>query len=120
MEKKDHFREFLGVKIVDVKDGYAKMSLQLTKNHVNALGYAHGAAIFALADCAFAEAVNFGDKVAVAIQVDINFLRPAHEGNVLTAEATRVSEGRTFGLYKVAIRKGDDLIAIFSGLAYKK
>ncbi len=120
MKKQDAFRETLGIQLLELKDGYAKMSLKITKDHINAVGLAHGGAIFALADCAFAEAANFGDKVALAVQVDINFLKPAFEEDVLTAEALRVSEGKTFGLYHVTVRNQDKLIAFFSGLAYKK
>ena len=119
MKRQDSFRELLGIKVLDVKDGYSKVSLKITKEHTNFLGAAHGGAIFTLADCAFAEAVNFGDKVAVAVQVSINFLRPSSEGDVLIAEATKVSEGKTFTLYNITISKEDKLVALFSGLAYK-
>jgi acyl-CoA thioesterase len=73
-----------------------------------------------LADYAFAEACNFGDNVAVALQVNINFLRPTVEGDVLTAEAARVSDGKTTGLYNVTIKCGEKTVAFFSGVAYKK
>ena len=110
----------MGINLVEVKDGYAKMTMKVTKAHVNALGSTHGGAIFSFADCAFAEAANSGDKTAVAVQVSINFVRPTAEGDLLTAEAVRVSEGRTFGLYSVTVRKEDATVAVFSGLAYKK
>ncbi len=93
--------------------------MTVTKEHTNFLGATHGGAIFALADCAFAEAVNFGDKRAVAVQVSINFLKPSSEGDVLIAEATKTSEGKTFGLYNITISKENRLVALFSGLAYK-
>ena len=119
MKGTDTFREILGIQVVEVKDGYAKLSLKITKNHTNALGAAHGGVIFSLADCAFAEACNFGENVAVAVQVNINFLKPAFEGDTLTAEAVRVSDGRTLGLYHITISKQDKKIAFFSGLAFK-
>ena len=119
MKGKDLFREILGIQVFEVKDGYAKLSLKVTKSHTNALGAAHGGAIFSLADCAFAEAANFGENVAVAVQVSINFLKPAFEGDTLTAEAVRVSEGKTLGLYHVTISKQDKKIAFFSGLVFK-
>ena len=120
MKGKDSFRELLGIQVLEVKDGYAKMCLKVTKEHVNFVGFTHGGAIFALADCAFAEAANSGDKVAVAVQVSINYLRPSTEGDTLTAEALRVSEGKTFGLYNITVRKEDKIVAVFSGLAYKQ
>ncbi len=119
MKGTDTFRENLGIQVIEVKDGYAKLSLKVTKDHTNSLGAAHGGAIFALGDCAFAEASNYGDNVAVAVHVSINFLKPAFEGDVLTAEAVRVSDGRTLGLYHITISKQDKKIAFFSGLAFK-
>ncbi len=119
MKGTDYFREHLGIQVLEVKDGYAKVSLKITKSHTNSLGAAHGGAIFALADCAFAEASNYGENVAVAVQVNINFLKPAFEGDTLTAEAVRVSEGKTLGVYHVTVSKQDKKIAVFSGLAFK-
>jgi len=115
----DSFRELLGIKVLEVKDGYAKMSLEITRKHTNAVGFTHGGVIFSLADCAFAEAVNFGDRKAVAIQVSINYLRPTMEGDVLTAEATTVSDAKTLALCSVVVKKGEKDVAMFSGLAYK-
>ena len=119
MRENDYFREFLGIKVLDVKDGYSKMSLKISKKHTNFVGFTHGGVIFALADCAFAEAVNFGDKRAVAVQVSINFLKPSSEGDVLTAEAITISEGKTFVLCRITVRKENKEVALFSGLAYK-
>ena len=119
MKGTDYFRELLGIKVLEVKDGYAKMSLELGKKHMNAVGFTHGGVLFSLADCAFAEAVNFGDRQAVAVQVSINYLRPSSVGDVLTAEATTVSDGKTLALCSVVIKKGDKDVAMFSGLAYK-
>ena len=119
MKGKDLFREILGIRIIEVKDGYARLSLKITKDHTNSLGAAHGGAIFSLADCAFAKASNYGDNVAVAIQVSINYLKPAFEGDTITAEAIRVSDGKTLGLYHVTVSKSDKKIAFFSGLAFK-
>ena len=119
MEKSDSFRELLGIKVLEIKDGYAKMSIRIAKGHTNLHGLTHGGIIFALADCAFAEATNFGDNKAVAVQVSINFVKPSEEGDVLTAEALRVSEGKTFSLYNVTVTKENKVLALFTGLAYK-
>jgi acyl-CoA thioesterase len=120
MKGTDKFAELLGIQLLEAKDGYAKVSMKVEKNHTNAYGITHGAAIFTLADYAFAHACNFGDNVAVAVQVSINFLKPSVEGDNLTAEATRVSDGKTMGLYHVTVKNQDRLVADFSGLAFKK
>jgi acyl-CoA thioesterase len=116
----DNLAEALGIKIIEAKDGYCKVSMKVEKIHTNALGYTHGGALFTLADYAFAHACNFGDNVAVALQVSINYLKPSAEGDILTAEAVRVSDGKTTGLYHVTVRKEDKTVAFFSGLAFKK
>ena len=119
MKGNDQFRELLGIEVVEVREGYAKMTLKVVKQHTNFVGFTHGGAVFSLADCAFAEACNFGDNKAVAVQVSINYLKPSSEGDMLTAEASKVSEGKTFALYNVTVSKEDKLVATFSGLAYK-
>lgn len=120
MKGTDYFAEALGITVLEVKDGYCKTSMKVAKKHTNALGFTHGGVIFSLADYAFAQACNFGDNVAVAVQVSINFLRPSVEGDLLTAEAIRVSDGKTTGLYRVTVKKEDKIVADFTGLAFKK
>lgn len=119
MEKRDYFRGFLGIKVLEVKEGYAKMSMKMGKEHTNFVGFTHSGIIFALADCAFAEATNFGDRKAVAVQVSINFVKPTSEGDILTAEAAVASKGKTFSLYNVVVSKENKLVALFTGLSYK-
>ncbi len=120
MKGTDYFAEALGIQVLEVKDGYAQVAMKVEKLHTNAYGLTHGGAVFSLADYAFAHACNFGDNVAVAVQVSINFLRPSVEGDTLMAEATRVSDGKTMGLYQVTVRNQEKTVAIFSGLAFKK
>ncbi len=120
MKGTDNFAEALGIRVIEAKDGYCKVTMTVMKSHTNAYGYTHGGAVFSLADYAFAQACNYGDNVAVALQVSINYLKPTVEGDVLTAEANRISDGKTTGLYHVAVRREDKLVAFFSGVAFKK
>ena len=119
MEKHDRFRELLCIDVVEVREGFAKLTMKVTKEHLNFVGSAHGGAVFALADCAFAEAVNSGATKAVAVQVSINYIKPSAEGDTLTAEATVVSEGKTFSLCNVTVSREGKVVALFTGLAYK-
>ncbi len=120
MKGTDHYAEALKIQLLEARDGYAKTLLKVEKKHTNSLGFTHGGAIFSLADYAFAHACNFGDNVAVAVQVNINFLKPSVEGDTLTAEAVRISDGKTTGLYHISVKNQDKLVAFFSGLAFKK
>jgi acyl-CoA thioesterase len=120
MKGKDYFRELIGAQVLEVKEGYAKVTMTIGQQHLNFVGVTHGGAIFSLADCAFAEAANTGEKVAVAVQISINYVKPTFEGDILNAEAVRVSEGKTFGLYNITVRKEEKIVAVFSGLVYKQ
>jgi len=75
---------------------------------------AHGGMIFAFADSAFALACNpvhptpgEADSITVAAGVDINFLKPAYRGQVVTAIADRRSSAGRSGLYDIQIFAAD-------------
>ncbi len=119
MEKRDPFGESLGIKVLEVKEGFAKLTMRVTKEHLNFASSTHGGAVFALADSAFGQAVNFGENRAVAVQVSINYVKPTAEGDILTAEASVVSEGKTFALCNVTVIRDGNAVALFTGLAYK-
>ena len=87
---------------------------------LNGFSIAHGGAVFALADTAFAHACNSDNVVTVAQQCQINFLQPGRVGDVLTATAKgRTHSGRT-GLYDVTITGNNGaVIAEFRGMSRK-
>jgi acyl-CoA thioesterase len=114
--KKAKFAVLCGIETVSVGEGEAVVRMP-AKDKQNALGTIHGGAIFTLADQAFALAANSESGVQVALQVSVNFLRPA-KGD-LEARAVRISEGRTTSLYEARVYEGEELVAIFYGTGYK-
>ena len=105
----------LGMRLVHVGDGTARLEMPVRDDMVNGHGIAHGGFVFSLADSAFAFACNSRNQVTVAQGCDIVFIAPAQRGDLLVAEAReRASYGRN-GLYDVTVRRGDDLIAEFRG-----
>ena len=56
--KKDRFAVMAGVELLEVKQGYAKARMLVTKEHLNGGGVCQGGALFTLADLAFAAAIN--------------------------------------------------------------
>jgi acyl-CoA thioesterase len=118
--KKDNFAAHTGIELVSVEPGRAIAKMALKKEHLNGLGSVQGGAIFTLADFAFAAASNSHGTVAVAINVNISFVKAVSEG-VLIAEARELSTNPKIGTYTVDIKDGSGhLIAIFQGLAYRK
>jgi acyl-CoA thioesterase len=118
--KNDTFAKQCGIELVEVGKGYAKTKMEITSNHLNAVGTVQGGAIFTLADVAFALACNSHGTVAVAINVNLSFVKAVNKGT-LFAEAKETSLNPKIGTYeaKVTDDKGN-LIALFQGMAYRK
>jgi len=105
-----------GIKIEEVREGYARVSMVVRADMLNGHGFAHGGMIFALADTAFAYVCNGANHASVAAQASIVFLDKVVEGETLIAEAAEVAlEGRA-GVTRVAVRAGDGrTVAEFTG-----
>ena len=73
MWKEDDASSGLGMKIVEVKAGYAVLTMTVQPHMVNGQRIAHGGFIFLLADSTFAFACNSHNQRAVAAQCDITF-----------------------------------------------
>ena len=107
----DRFATENGAVISELGEDYAVCTLELTKRHRNALGNVMGGAVFMLGDFAFAVASNYGKNPTVSTTCQITFLRPV-KGNLLTARAEKVREGRTSVYYEISIwDETDSLIA---------
>ncbi len=117
MWDRDHAAQAVGAEIVEPGPGRAVVRLTVRGDMVNGHAIAHGGYVFLLADTAFAYACNGPGTVAVARSCHIEFLAPAHEGDVLEAEATERTRAGRNGIYDVAVRRPADgtLIAEFRG-----
>jgi acyl-CoA thioesterase len=116
----DRFSQWLGVKILSCETGYSKISMLIREEMVNGLGIVHGGVTFALADSAFAFACNSYNRRSVALDTSINFIKPAHIGDELIAEAKEVHNGKSTGLYQIAVfNQKKEQIALFKGLCFR-
>ena len=110
----DYASEWMGIEVLALSDGHATIRMTLRQEMLNGFGMAHGGMIFAFGDTAFALACNpvnpapgDADSITVASGVDINFLKPAFRGQVLTAVADRRSSAGRSGLYDIQIFAAD-------------
>ena len=118
--EKDRFAALVGIKLIEVKTGYAKATLEITDQHLNAVNIVQGGVIFTLADFAFAAAANSYGQVSLGINAHISYFQPP-KGKMLIAEATEISSNKKIGSYNVDISGEDkELIARFTGMAYRK
>ncbi|NLU79758.1 hydroxyphenylacetyl-CoA thioesterase PaaI [Micromonospora sp. HNM0581] len=106
----------LGIELVRAADGNATARMRISDDMLNGHRIAHGGFVFLLADTAFALACNSHGPATVASGADITFVRPARQGDVLTARASeRTRYGRS-GIYDVTVSRQDgEVIAEFRG-----
>lgn len=118
--QRDNFSQWMGIRILEVKEGYSRIEMLLRSEMMNGFGIAHGGITFALADSAFAFACNSDGKVTVALDVSISFPKPGKAGDLLTAEAKRVNATNRTGLYLIEVRnQHNQIVALFKGTCYK-
>jgi acyl-CoA thioesterase len=120
MMEHDLFSQWLGIEVLEVKEGYSKIKMTIRKEMINGFGIIHGGITFSLADSAFAFACNNRNVLSVALDTSINFIKSVHVDDVLTAEAKEIHNGKSTGLYHINItNQKDHLIAQFKGLCYR-
>ncbi len=120
MMEHDLFSQWLGIKVIDIQEGYSKLSMVVRKEMINGFGIVHGGIAFSLADSAFAFACNNRNILSVALDTAINFTKPVHVGDELTAEAKEIHNGRSTGLYHIYIsNQHDHVVAIFKGTCFR-
>jgi len=116
----DRFAKLLGIELLEAAPGRAVAQMEIKDEHLNAVNIAQGGALFTLADLALAAASNAHGPVAVSIQSEIKYFKPAGKG-LLTAEASEISCSNKLATYSVHIRNKDgELIAAFQGMVFRK
>ena len=93
----------LGMRIVAIGAGTARLEMAVRDDMLNGHEICHGGFITTLADSAFAFACNAGNQVTVAAGLTVDFLAPVRRGDVLTAEATEVSRSGRSGVYDMVV-----------------
>lgn len=118
--KDDLFSQWLEIKVLEIKEGYSKINMTIRKEMVNGFGIAHGGIAFSLADSAFAFACNNRNNLSVALDTAINFTKPVHVGDQLTAEAKEIHNGKSTGLYHISItNQANHVVAFFKGTCFR-
>lgn len=120
MMKNDLFSQWLGIEVLEIKDGYSKIKMTVRKEMVNGFGIVHGGIAFSLSDSAFAFACNNRNVLSVALDTSINFTKPVHVGDELTAEALELHNGKSTGLYHISVtNQHGHVVALFKGTCFR-
>lgn len=120
MMDKDAFSQWLGIEVIEIKEGYSKLQLTVRQEMVNGFGIAHGGIAFSLADSALAFACNNRNNLSVALDVAITFTKAVNVNDVLTAEATEVHNGKSTGVYLITVNnQKNEQVALFKGTCFR-
>ncbi|MGI8580982.1 MAG: hydroxyphenylacetyl-CoA thioesterase PaaI [Chitinophagaceae bacterium] len=120
MMQNDSFSRWMGLEVIDVKEGYSKVRMTIRKEMLNGFGIVHGGLAFSLADSAFAFACNNRNNISVALDVTITFTKAVNVGDVLTADAKEIHNGRSTGVYIITItNQKNEQVAFFKGTCFR-
>jgi acyl-CoA thioesterase len=105
----DRLIQDFGMTLVEGRDGYAKVSVVVADRFLNAHRIGHGVLLFAVADAAFALAVN-ATRDAVGVQWSLNAFRAAQPGETVIGEAKVIHAGRQSLVCELTVTAGDGRI----------
>jgi uncharacterized protein (TIGR00369 family) len=117
------YLEFLGFKLIDWREGFARLEMVVRGEHRNTVGYLHGGVISSMLDIAGAVAGSYGstrDSVSITVNLNVNFMAP-HQAQTLVAEGEliRTTSSLFFAQAKLIDPESNRLCATATG-TYKK
>jgi acyl-CoA thioesterase len=120
MYENDPASQALGMVLVAIRPGYARMTMTVRPDMLNGHRTCHGGYIFMLADSAFAFACNSHNFNTVGAGCTIDYLAPGREGDVLTAEAVEQALSGKTGVYDIAVTNAEGrTVALFRGKSHR-
>ena len=119
--KKESFAIALNMKLIDLNLGQSIVEMTYDQESMsNIYDRAHGGAIFALIDEAFETASQTHGTIAVALNVNIQYIASPKPGKRLRANAKEISGTRKTASYEIKVKDQDgQLIALCQALAYR-
>ena len=120
MMETDAFSQWLGIEIIESKEGYCQLKMTVRPEMCNGFGIIHGGVTFSLADSALAFASNAYGRLSVALECSISYPNPVKVGDTLFAEATEVNLSNKIGIYNIPVTNQNGmLVGAFKGTVYR-
>jgi len=120
MYQNDAFSKWLGIEIIEVKEGFSKLKMTIRKEMTNGFEIAHGGISYSLADSTLAFAANTRGRKCVSVETSISHTKPSAVGDVITAIAKEKSLTNKIAIYEITItNQKEETIALFKGVVYR-
>ena len=114
------FAKKFALRLIEVQEGYAKVEMVFTPDMENMFGMAHGGALFSLIDEAFEVASNSHGTMAVALNMNVNYMASPAKGSKLTAEAKEINKTKKTAAYDIIVTDDkNNLIASCQSIVYR-
>ncbi len=118
---KDPMAIFLGIELEEVRRAYARLSVEIRPEYLNALNRAHGMILSSLVDQAAAVAANSTENDVLLVELKVNYLGAVPSGERITAEARAVDYKKSMSLWSVDVRNAaGELVATGQALGYHR
>ncbi len=120
MFENDAFSKWLGLEIVEVREGSCELRLTIREEMTNGFNIAHGGITYSLADSALAFASNSHGRKSVSVETSISHTKPCTVGDVITAKVIEKSLTNKIAIYDITItNQEDEVVALFKGTVYR-
>ena len=120
MFDQDTFSQWLGIEIIEVKDGHCKLKMTIRNEMLNGFQIAHGGIAYSLADSALAFASNSHGRKSLSVETSISHTVSVKEGDVLTVTTKELSLSDKIGVYLITIiNQNNEDVAYFKGTVYR-
>ena len=120
MYERDPASQALGMRLDEIRPGYARMTMAVRQDMLNGHHTCHGGYIFMLADSAFAFACNSHNHNTVGAGCTIEYLAPGRLGDRLVAEAVEQALSGKTGVYDVKVSNQDGrTVALLRGKSHR-
>ena len=118
--KNDAYSQWLGIEIIEVKNGYCKLKMKVRKEMLNGFKITHGGISYSLADTALAFASNTHGKKCISMETSISHIECVQDGDCLTAVSKELSKTEKTALYLITIfNQNKQEVAYFKGTVYR-
>lgn len=105
----DLFSVNCGMKLVELREGYAKVELTIGESSMNYMGSMHGGLLYTMADVAAGSALVFCEKQAVTLSAATEYIKAAFSGKVI-AEGKVIALGKTISRCEVQVYSGEGIL----------
>ena len=94
------FMERNGIEVLETKEGYSKLSIEIDSECLNYYGYVHGGVYFTISDSAAGMATDLYEGDFITLNSSINYLNAVQEGTI-TAIANVINKTRKLVVIEV-------------------